>query len=86
MFPKNRPLGSSEGYNRKRSALKVLLKPQVLIGGDKHLEACLLQLVQQRSIGQSVPSAGFCFFDVVFREEAGEPSRCSVIEKYTHAR
>lgn len=86
MFPKNRPLGGSEDYNRKRSALKVLLKSQVLIGSDKHLEACLLQLVQQHSIGQSVPSAGLYFFDRVFREEVGKPSRCSVIEKYTHAR
>jgi hypothetical protein len=66
--PNARPTCCRENNDSNSSNRKVLLIPEIGVGGNKHLEPPLLRRAQQFAVLQSSPAKLISGGDTVFRE------------------
>jgi hypothetical protein len=66
--PNARPTCCRENNDSNSTSRKVLLIPEIGVGGNKHLESLLLRRAQQLAVLQSRPTKLISGGDTMFRE------------------
>lgn len=80
-----RPLGAA-GENDEGNAARtqVLLVADAPIGGEQHVEGCVLRSLQERTVVEPVPALGLCGMNGVLSKRADQPLGRTVVKEDEH--
>ena len=78
------PAAVAENYDRELAALQLLLKTQVFVSGEEHVESGFFRNLQELTVGQRVPSLGLGFLDGVPLQRTSNSSGRAVIKQDEH--
>ena len=82
--PNARPTRCRENNDSNSPGCKVLLIPEIGVGGNKYLEPLLFGRTQQLTILQSSPAKLISSEDTVIRERLPQRNRCSLVKQNSH--
>jgi len=81
-----RALRIAKDHDGDSAAFEVLLVLDVFVRGQRKVEPGFFRRLQQRAIGQAIPSFGNGFYNGMTGKPAGNASRCTVVKENEHLR